>query len=167
MASPSARKGLLLGSTNDIRLAPPACPTAPERPRTDISPAQRGPWSPGWRVPHKVAILPREVAVAAPNCQNGLPAPLARDRGAPRTQHGHPDSRVALVTRLDQVSLRCWLDTPSPRRSDAPHAHDARATTHAACAYKVLLLTYMFDFSPNIECCLCLVGRCNKCSHSR
>ena len=74
-----------------------------------------------------MAILPREVAVAAPNWQNGLPAPLARDRGAPRTQRGHPDSRVALVTRLDQVSPRCWLDTSPPRRRDAPHAHDAGA----------------------------------------
>ena len=66
-------------------------------------------------------------AVAAPNWQNGLPAPLARDRGAPRPQHGHPDSRLALVTRLDQVGLRCWLDTSPPRRRDAPHAHDAGA----------------------------------------
>ena len=78
-------------------------------------------------VPRGVAILPREVAVAAPNWQNGLPAPLARDRGAPRTQRGHPDSRVALVTRLDQVSLRCWMDTSPPRRRDTPHARDAGA----------------------------------------
>ena len=77
--------------------------------------------------PRGVAILPREVAVAAPNWQNGLPAPLARDRGAPGTQRGHPDSRVTLSSRLDQVSLRCWLDTSPPRRRDAPHAHDAGA----------------------------------------
>ena len=77
--------------------------------------------------PRGVAILPREVAVAAPNWQNGLPAPLARDRGAPGTQRGHPDSPVALSSRLDQVSLRCWLDTSPPRRRDAPHAHDAGA----------------------------------------
>ena len=59
MANPSARKGLVQRSTNDIRLAPPACSMAPERPRTDISLAQRGPWSPGRHVPRKVAILPR------------------------------------------------------------------------------------------------------------
>ena len=74
-----------------------------------------------------MAILPREVAVAAPNCENGLPAPLARDRGAPGTQRGHPDSRVTLGTRLDQVGPRCWLDTSPPRRRDASHAHDAGA----------------------------------------
>ena len=83
--------------------------------------------APERHVPRGVAILPREVAVAAPNWQNGLPAPLARDRGAPRPQRGHPDSRVALSSRLDQVSLRCWLDTSPPRRRDAPHAHDAGA----------------------------------------
>ena len=32
--------------------------TAPERPRMDVSLAPRGPWSPGRRVPRKVAILP-------------------------------------------------------------------------------------------------------------
>ena len=74
-----------------------------------------------------MAILPREVAVAAPNWQNGLPAPLARDRGAPGTQRGHPDSREVLSSRLDQVTLRCWLDTSPPRRRDAPHARDAGA----------------------------------------
>jgi hypothetical protein len=67
MASPSARTGLLLGSTNDIRLAPPACSTAPKRPRIDVSLAQRGPWSPGRHVPRKVAILlPREVGILSP-----------------------------------------------------------------------------------------------------
>ena len=93
----------------------------------DISLAQGGPWSPGRHVPRGVAILPREVSFAAPDYQNGLPAPLARDRGAPGTQRRHPDSRVALSSRLDQVSLRCWLDTSPPRRRDAPHAHDAGA----------------------------------------
>jgi hypothetical protein len=34
---------------------------------------------------------------------------------------------MALVTRLDQVSRRCWLDTSPPRRRDAPHDHDAGA----------------------------------------
>ena len=62
---PSARKWLLLGSAIDTRLAPPACSTAPERPRMDVSLAQRGPSSPGRRVPCKVAILPREVSFAA------------------------------------------------------------------------------------------------------
>ena len=114
MANPSARKGLVPRSTNDIRLATPACSTAPERPRTDISLAQRGPWSPGRHVPRKVVILPREVSFAAPNYQNGLPAPLARDRGAPHTQLGHPVTRAALGARLDQVSLRCWLATSPP-----------------------------------------------------
>ena len=104
MANPSARKGLVQRSTNDIRLAPPACSMAPERPRTDISLAQRGPWSPGRHVPRKVAILPREVSFAARNYQNGLPAPLARDRGAPHTQLGDPVTRAALGARLDQVS---------------------------------------------------------------
>ena len=67
MASPSARTGLLLGSTNDIRLAPQACSTAPKRPRIDVSLAQRGPWSPGRHVPRKVAILlPREVGILSP-----------------------------------------------------------------------------------------------------
>ena len=56
-----------------------------------------------------MAILPGEVAVAAPNWQNGLPAPLARDRGAPGTQRGHPDSRVALVTRLDHGAFGLWF----------------------------------------------------------
>ena len=67
-----------------------------------------------------LTYLPR-----APKCQNGLPAPLTRDRGAPGTQRSHPDSRVALSSRLDQVTLRCWLDTSPPRRRDAPHARDA------------------------------------------
>ena len=58
---------------------------------------------------------------------------LARDRGAPRPQRGHPDSRVALVTRLDQVTPRCWLDTSPPRRRDAPHAHDAGAERARGC----------------------------------
>ena len=81
----------------------------------------------GRRLPRGVAILPGEVAVAAPKCENGLPAPLARDRGAPGTQRGHPDSREVLSSRLDQVTLRCWLDTSPPRRRDAPHARDAGA----------------------------------------
>ena len=98
-----------------------------------------------------MAILPREVAVAAPNWQNGLPAPLARDRGAPRTQRGHPDSRVALSSRLDQVSLRCWLDTSPPRRRDAPHAHDAGA--ERARGVRVGLST-----SYSAPSCLSLLG---------
>ena len=99
MASPSARKGLLLG----------ACSTAPERPRMDVSLAQRGPWSPGWRVPRKVAILPREVSFAARNYQkwpsgafgtrsrcpthggtSGHAQPVDNARLAPRTSHGPP-----------------------------------------------------------------------------
>ena len=93
----------------------------------DISHAQRGPWSPGRRVPRKVAILPREVSFAARNYQNGLPAPLARDRGAPHTQLGHPVTRAALGARLDQVSARCWLATSPPPQREALHAHDAGA----------------------------------------
>ena len=127
MASPSARKGLLLGSTNDTRLAPPACSTAPERPKIDVSLPQRGPWSPGRHVPHKVAILPREVSFAARIYQNGLPAPLARGRGAPRTQLGHSVTWAAFSARLDEVSPRCWLVTPSPRQCEAPRAHTTRA----------------------------------------
>jgi hypothetical protein len=34
---------------------PPACSTAPERPKIDVSLAQHGPWSPGRQVPRKVA----------------------------------------------------------------------------------------------------------------
>ena len=34
---------------------------------------------------------------------------------------------MALSSRLDQVSPRCWLNTSPPRRRDAPHAHDAGA----------------------------------------
>ena len=93
----------------------------------DISHAQRGPWSPGRRIPHKVAILPREVSFTARNYQNGLPAPLARDRGAPDTQRGHPATQAVLITRLDQVSLRCWLVTPLAKTARGAHAHDAGA----------------------------------------
>ena len=93
----------------------------------DISLAQRGPWSPGRRIPHKVAILPREVSFTARNYQNGLPAPLARDRGAPDTQRGHPATQAVLITRLDQVSLRCWLVTPLAKTARGAHAHDAGA----------------------------------------
>ena len=92
----------------------------------DISHANHGPWSPGRRAPRKVAILPREVSFAARNYQNGLPAPLARDRGAPHTQLGHPVTRAALGARLDQVSLRCWLATSPPPRREALHAHHVR-----------------------------------------
>ena len=120
-------KGPELGLTNDTRLAPPACSAASERPIMDISLAQGGPWSPGRHVPRGVAILPREVSFAAPDYQNGLPALLARDRSAPRTQRGHPITQAALSARLDQVPPRCWLVTPSPRRRDAPYAHEARA----------------------------------------
>ena len=66
---------------------------APKRHVNGTSPA-------GWQ-----SCLPREVAVAAPKCQNDLPVPLTRDRGALPTKRGHPASRVALVTRLDQVAL--------------------------------------------------------------
>ena len=64
-ASPSARKGLLLGSTNDTRPAPPACSTAPERPKMDVCLSQRGPWALGPRTAPRVAILPGEVAITA------------------------------------------------------------------------------------------------------
>ena len=93
----------------------------------DVSLAQRGPWSLGRHVPRKVAILPGEVAQPARNYQNGLSAPLAHDRGAPHTQLGHPIRQTALSARLDQVSQRCWLVTPSPRRREAARAHHARA----------------------------------------
>ena len=93
----------------------------------DVSLAQRGPWSPGSHVPRKVAILPGEVAIAARNYQNSLSAPLAHDRGAPHTQLGHPVTQAALSARLDQVSPRCWLVTPSPRRREAARAHHAHA----------------------------------------
>ena len=78
-----------------------------------------------------MTILPREVAIAARNYQNNLSAPLAHDRGAPHTQLGHSVTQ-ALGARLDQqVSPRCWLVTPSPRRHEAArgahHAHAERA----------------------------------------
>ena len=87
---------------------------------SELSPERR-------KVHHKVAILPREVSFAARNYQNGLPAPLARDRGAPHTQLGHPVTRAALGARLDQVSARCWLATSPPPRREALHAHHVRA----------------------------------------
>ena len=92
----------------------------------DISHAQRGPWSPGRRAPRKVAILPREVSFAARNYQNGLPAPLARDRGAPHTQLGHPVTWAALGARIGQVIGSVGWLTPSPRRRESPHAHHVR-----------------------------------------
>ena len=57
---------------NDTRPAPPACSTAPERPKIDVSLAQRCPWSPGPRTATRVAILPREVAKTTRKCQNRL-----------------------------------------------------------------------------------------------
>ena len=77
----------------------------------------------GWQ-----SCLAREVAVGAPNCQNDLPVPLTRDRGAPRTQRDHPATRVALSTRVEQVSPSIWLFTPSPRR------RDTGLPTSAGCA---------------------------------
>jgi len=74
-----------------------------------------------------VAILPGEVSFAARIYQNGLPAPLARGRGAPRTQLGHSVTWAAFSARLDEVSARCWLVTPSPRQCEAPRAHTTRA----------------------------------------
>ena len=72
-------------------------------------------------LPCKVAILPREVSFAARNYQNGLPAPLARDRGAPhRTQLGHPVTRAALRARIGQaIGSVGWLP---PRHDGASPA---------------------------------------------
>ena len=72
-------------------------------------------------LPCKVAILPREVSFAARNYQNGLPAPLARDRGAPhRTQLGHPVTRAALRARIGQaIGSVGWL-TPLATTARVP-----------------------------------------------
>ena len=71
-------------------------------------------------LPCKVAILPREVSFAARNYQNGLLAPLARDRGAPhRTQLVHPVTRAALRARIGQaIGSVGWLP---PRHDGASH----------------------------------------------
>ena len=46
-----------------------------------------------------------------------------------------------LVTRLDQVSQRCRLDTSPPRRHDVPRAHDAGAE-RARCVRVGLSTSY-------------------------
>jgi hypothetical protein len=56
---------LLKADRNDTRPAPPACSTAPERPKIDVSLAQRCPWALGPRTAPRVAILPGEVAITA------------------------------------------------------------------------------------------------------
>ena len=56
----------------------------------DISHAQRGPWSPGRRVPHKVAILPER-----------LPSPLETTFFAHDVPHAIAPSRAAVLQRAE------------------------------------------------------------------
>ena len=101
MAGPSARKGLLPRSAIDTQLAPPACLAAPERPRIDVSLAQRGPWSLGRHVPRKVAILPGEVAIAARNYRPSFVEVLA---GYPlNTTARQPLNRGTALVSLEQT----------------------------------------------------------------
>ena len=82
-------------------------------------------------LPCKVAILPREVSFAARNYQNGLLAPLARDRGAPhRTQLVHPVTRAALRARIGQtIGSVGWL----PPRHDGASPAMALGAALAGC----------------------------------
>ena len=69
-----ARKRRRSGSSNDTRLAPPACSTVPERPRMDMGPAQRQPYGPGGHVPRRHRILQQEVALDTKKGEVGLSA---------------------------------------------------------------------------------------------
>ena len=94
-ASPSARKGLQLGSSNDTRLCPHQRARVLRRQRGllcqscktwFVRGAHRKPRPPQGRWQSCLRV----VAFDARSYQNSLLAPLARDRGAPHTQLGHP-----------------------------------------------------------------------------
>ena len=124
-----ARKGRRSGSSNDTRLAPPACSTAPERLRTDMGPAQRQPYGPGGHVPHRHRILQQEVRWRPPKWDSRVPATLVPDGAAPRTQESHPSTLGGLGALNERFDLRVPLDAtplserPAPARR-ASRAHD-------------------------------------------
>ena len=77
-------------------VSPPAraCSTASERPTVSVLQNVVRSWSPqeATSPARKVAVLPAGSCLRdARSYQNSLLAPLARDRGAPHTQLGHPD----------------------------------------------------------------------------
>ena len=53
----------------------------------------------------------------------------------------------SLIAHIDQISVRCWLDTPSPRRRETAHAHYA----HDECAGRAWVsLGTSYSVSPRL-----------------
>ena len=84
----------------DTRLAPGACSEVPERPRIDATISQRQPCGPGTaHRPGRHRTRLRAARWWPPRRGSRLPATLAPDGDASRTQQSHPSATATLGTR--------------------------------------------------------------------
>jgi len=127
-----ARKRRRSGSANDTRLAPPACSTAPERPRMGTGPAQRQPYGLGGHVPRMQASNPPAGGSMArpPKWDSRVPATLVPDGAAPRTQESHPSTLGGLGAHIERLDSRGPLDA-TPCDPTATMRDPSTATTRA------------------------------------
>ena len=152
-----ARKRRRPGSANDTRLAPPACSTAPERPRMDMGPAQRQPYGPGGHVPRRHRILQQEVRWRPPKWDSRVPATLVPDGAAPRTQESHPSTLGGLGALNERFDSRVPLDaTPlgGHRLTSGPSTATTRAPSVSGVTGWVLVARRA---SPNVGARTCSI----------
>ena len=129
---PPASKCVHFAKLHDTRLAPPACSTAPERPRMGTGPAQRQPYGPGGHVPRMQASNPPAGGSMArpPKWDSRVPATLVPDGAAPRTQESHPSTLGGLGAHIERLDSRVPLDA-TPCDPTATMRDPSTATTRA------------------------------------
>ena len=95
----------------------------------DTGLAQQTPWSPGRHVPHKVAILPRGIAIAARKWRFGPLCDLNSCEHGLHTQLGHPITCTALGSHIGSIG---WIVSRIPPPVTPPRQREAPPFTPRA-----------------------------------
>ena len=106
----------------DTRLAPGACSEVPERPRIDATISQRQPCGPGTaHRPGRHRTRLRAARWWPPRRGSRLPATLAPDGDASRSQQSDPSATATLGSRTVRPCAEWWLVTTPPHSSQVSH----------------------------------------------
>ena len=109
-----ARKRRRSGSSNDMRLTPPACSEPAKRARMGTGPAQRQPCGPGGHVPRRDRILQKEIRSPPQKWDSRVPATLVPDGAAPSIQESHPSTLGGLGAHKEWFNSRVPLGSTPP-----------------------------------------------------
>eukprot|EP00964_Phaeocystis_antarctica_P037081 scaffold21191_cov53-Phaeocystis_antarctica.AAC.2 len=132
-----ARKRRRSGWANGTRLAPMACSTTEERPRTGTGPAQRQPYGPGGHVPRRDRILRRR---SGRRLRNGIRAfrPPWYPTEPPHALRRVTQARWVASARTKSGSIRAFRWIPPPLGGHRVTSGPCTPTTRAPSAPSVI-----------------------------